>query len=298
MAKNGHFDDACAEVLRINQRRHDKIKQLPSFWMQAVKPIPQIAAEDDYDPPPPAPSTIPGPIIQASTASPAKFFRGMTAHYFFLGSADKQWSATDGVGNTILHLAAFAESPDAIDWILKRPCGTGLLHKRNNNGDTPLEALQFKLEKKRTRQLLQSSIVACSDQFESYDHTAVQCLLKLQGLKDPSWNEMRRLEGGCTCGECVDGCLSPRMRLVLENEAESIYLKLRCGLASMSGTTYFEENKNLLTFLSDYCKKIIKHNKSVRCGLVSLSQHVNASLCCGLLPDEDNIMYGLRPSRR
>ncbi|KAK4935904.1 hypothetical protein LTR10_023116 [Elasticomyces elasticus] len=290
---NAYCNDGLAVAQPTSQRRPDKSKEPPSIWIRVTKFTSAIAAEDDYNPAPPMPNTLPERINQAATSSPAEFFKAITAHFFFVGSLDTQWFATNSAGNSILHLAAFTQSSDAIDWILKRPCGADLLRKRNVNGDTPLETLQFKLEKTRTRQLLQSSVVACSDQFEHYDYGAVQCLVKLKGLKDPSWNETQRLGGGCTCGECIHGCLSPRMRLILEDEAESTYLELSRGLASMSGTTYFEDNEYLLTFQSDYCKKIIQHNKSVRRGLVSLSQHVYASLCGGLLPDEDSIMYGL-----
>ncbi|RMZ87412.1 hypothetical protein DV736_g5364, partial [Chaetothyriales sp. CBS 134916] len=67
------------------------------------------------------------------------------------GSADSCWMSKDKDGDTVLHLAASIFNVACVDWILNQDFGTRLLEMRNNRGETPLELLQFKLEKIRTQ---------------------------------------------------------------------------------------------------------------------------------------------------
>ncbi|KAI9775629.1 MAG: hypothetical protein M1835_005738 [Candelina submexicana] len=65
--------------------------------------------------------------------------------------SDSQWDTTDGRGNTVLHLAASHSYPASVAWILDSTLGARLIGKVNLNGETPLEALQTRLELRRVK---------------------------------------------------------------------------------------------------------------------------------------------------
>ncbi|KAK5239899.1 hypothetical protein LTS06_012630, partial [Exophiala xenobiotica] len=88
-------------------------------------------------------------------------------------SADACWTSTDKDGNSVLHLVAKMFNVACVDWILKQDFGTRLLETRNNNGETPLESLQFKLENLRTRMVTINGLtVPVSDRFEGHNDDA------------------------------------------------------------------------------------------------------------------------------
>jgi ankyrin repeat protein len=55
---------------------------------------------------------------------------------------DARWKLTDADGNTVLHFAATKIRPISVQWILSQT--TELLQQRNNDGETPLDALLAK----------------------------------------------------------------------------------------------------------------------------------------------------------
>nr|KAK5441256.1 hypothetical protein LTR18_007100 [Exophiala xenobiotica] len=147
------------------------------------------------------------------------------------GSADGCWTSTDKDGNSVLHLVAKMFNVACVDWILKQDFSTRLLETRNNNGETPLESLQFKLENLRTRMVTINGLtVPVSDRFEGHNDDAVRCLLLLQGLgsvesmvKLKGRNALQQIIRGCTCGQCLKGFLSPRMSYALQCQAHHGY---------------------------------------------------------------------------
>ncbi|KAK5239905.1 hypothetical protein LTS06_012628, partial [Exophiala xenobiotica] len=147
------------------------------------------------------------------------------------GSDDACWTSTDKDGNSVLHLAATMFNVACVDWILKQGFRTRLLETRNNNGETPLESLQFKLENLRTRMVTVNGLtVPVSDRFGGHNDDAVRCLLLLQGLgsvesmvKLKGRNALQQIIRGCTCGQCLKGFLSPRMSYALQCQAHLGY---------------------------------------------------------------------------
>jgi len=94
-----------------------------------------------------------------------------------------------------------------------------MLAMRNSFGDTPLEALLFKLEHNRTRQERENSMARIdptSDTFEGHSAVAVQCPIELKRMYPSTTGyELSKLTMGCTCGHCLCGFLSPCMRFAL-----------------------------------------------------------------------------------
>lgn len=130
------------------------------------------------------------------------------------GSADACWTSRDGEGNTVLHLTALISNAPCVEWILNQKFGPQMLQFPNDRGETPLELLQFRLEKLRTQKDFNTLIVPVSDQFEGHGDNAVRCLILLQEMGSVDSvveDSLLRLIGGCACGQCLKGFLSPRM---------------------------------------------------------------------------------------
>ena len=111
-------------------------------------------------------------------------------------------------------------------------CKNGILSKapellrniRNHAGETALEALEFHLESERTKResYFSTRIYHVSDLFKGFDEQSVMCLIKLKSLVDVTGSEKIRLKYGCTCGECLSGFLSRRMRLAIQYQARDL----------------------------------------------------------------------------
>lgn len=125
---------------------------------------------------------------------------------------DLRWTPTDANGNTVLHLAATNIKPNSVQWILSRT--KVLLHQRNVQGETPLDALLTSLEDTRTTRRSNALTEDISDQFAGFSDTAVGCLVFLNGCTEVTNLDWQRLMYGCTCGQCISGFLSPRVLLL------------------------------------------------------------------------------------
>lgn len=167
-------------------------------------------------------------------------------------------NAVDEAGNTFLHLAAKTARPALVVYILRK--WPHLSHNRNAVARTPLEAMLAHLETMRTISTdpRDSAFRDMSDEFNGHSMEQVQCLglllcvettdLRLLRSGDPEeqyslaeyeagtatdakLKQSRQLSiirstlqlaYGCTCGACVCGFLSPRMRHCLEDRADNV----------------------------------------------------------------------------
>ena len=171
---------------------------------------------------------------------------------------DPAWLSTDEQGNTRLHKAVSFSERHPLDLRLVRKIVSTkpeLTNMRNLEGNTPLEELQSLMEWHRTCNVEIGGGYArmVSDKFRGFDLDKVQCVSVLSGLKifsngatfdvpldvqygnprSPGGEETRpsselaamhrelRIRYGCTCGDCIGGFLSPRMRLALSSVAEA-----------------------------------------------------------------------------
>ncbi|KAB8257968.1 hypothetical protein BDV32DRAFT_139951 [Aspergillus pseudonomiae] len=153
---------------------------------------------------------------------------------------DPRLTSTDAHGNTVLHLAAA---------------------KRNGQGETPLDVLLANLEGSRTTHRFNAFTEDVSDQFVGFSDTAVICLIYLNGGIRVTGVEWQRLKYGCTCGQCVSGFLSPRMRFALECQADiwSDFLLEDID----EGKFWVQSNRTCLTFLPRNVQNNLKTNKNI-----------------------------------
>jgi len=202
---------------------------------------------------------------------------------------DPRWKFTDLDGNTVLHIAAIENKPASAQWILGR---TKELHQqRNAQGETPLDALLAKLEDTRTTCRISSLTVDISDEFIGYSDAAVSCLMHLNNCVNSNDVDKQRFKYGCTCGQCISGFLSPRMRFALECEAEIWFDILNAD--TDSGKYWVEAHSTCLMFLPREVRHNLKTNRSMRKGFTNLCKHIAACLKRNIIPTEQNVMMVL-----
>lgn len=213
------------------------------------------------------------------------------------GSADACWMSQDKDGNTILHLTASMFSVACVEWVLKQDFGGRLLEMRNNRGETPLEVVQFKLEKLRTQKVVGQLTIPVSDQFEGHADNAIHCSILLKALGSmESFIELQGLDAllrmvrGCTCGQCLEGFLSPRMSHALLHQAEIGYDMMNENVDQLPGPDWVEDEEDLLGYLPSRVLNNLKTNKSMRQGFVNLWLHVATCLAKGDVPTAPNVL--------
>jgi len=210
--------------------------------------------------------------------------------------SDSSWQATDDDGNNVLHILAMRSKPKSVEWIMSQL--PELLNRQNIAGETPLDALEFRLEQSRTMLGTNplSKIFHISDKFEGFSEESVDCLILLKGLTDPSALDRSRFKFGCTCGQCIMGILSPRMRFALECQGDIQHDTLFYSLDDGELFVEFEESLSL-QFVPSWVRENMKTNMSMRKGFTQLCLHfskcVKEANIVGL-PTEENVLHELR----
>ncbi|KAF7957709.1 hypothetical protein EAE96_003279 [Botrytis aclada] len=141
---------------------------------------------------------------------------------------EKKWKQVDSLNNTLLHITACYFKPQSVQWLMDNVNDKQFLTlARNIDGYTPLEALQHKLNIIRTRREHGMMTVVISDKFAGFTSDATSCqFVLLTGSMPTNLSDTQlllQLKCGCTCGECIGGFLSPRMKLALLFQAETHY---------------------------------------------------------------------------
>lgn len=185
---------------------------------------------------------------------------------------NKIWRSADRDGNTLLHHAATSENPKCVKWIIER-CPR-LLTTRNDLWETPLDACQAHLEVIRTEQKWTTvKSIAVSDRFTGYSQQFVEILCALKGLSNPSLEELLRLKYGCTCGQCQEGFLSPRMRFALLRSAETTSDMLLDGIGNTDGNLFLEEHRRFLKYVQPSMHDYMRIDTGIRKGFANLFKH-------------------------
>lgn len=125
----------------------------------------------------------------------------------------------DQDGFTLLYLAAAQGNAPAVSTLLELGAASDLNNYANKEGMTPLERIDetMRSEREFSETLLQ--------QWDGYsgEQLAVQAMLTRalgvfpEGMNDETYAEKKKW--GCTCDQCTDGWLSPRMRFRLDYES-------------------------------------------------------------------------------
>ncbi|KAJ0415614.1 hypothetical protein BJY00DRAFT_254500 [Aspergillus carlsbadensis] len=206
---------------------------------------------------------------------------------------DRKWKATDDAGDTLLHLASCSSKLRSVQWLMQR--SPGLLTQRNASGSTPQEALEACMETRRTIRSFGMLRVVISDNFRGFDDASITCLALLRGynIEQASDSERNRLKYGCTCGDCVGGFLSPRLRDMLLHFAETTFYFIRI-LVDGDGENWCFQNKELFEYLPEPIAQSLSTRKDLRIGFCFLWRHLATCVRDKMLPTEENVVRLIR----
>ncbi|KAE8396832.1 hypothetical protein BDV37DRAFT_93183 [Aspergillus pseudonomiae] len=197
----------------------------------------------------------------------------------------------DRTHKTLLHILARRLKPESIRWLLAHvDAASSWKSARDINGDSPLDVLKDFLEDIRTKRLVYMGNLDVSDDFRGYPAAAVECLSLLDDTLSPDLS-VSHLKYGCTCGQCIGGFLSPRMKLALLTKAEILYDMLSYGIDD--GQTWVEWNDSRLENVAYDVQQHFKTNKSIRQGYTNIFSRVCDCFQSNLAPSVENILQAV-----
>ncbi|KAL2194688.1 hypothetical protein P885DRAFT_42431 [Corynascus similis CBS 632.67] len=259
-------------------------RQLPSD--RDVDPIPDDPSDSDDD-------SDPDLILVLEDSDALKLLQEFTKDD---AAHELDVEATDGRGDTVMHVAAKSRKPICLSWIWNRQNGTSLSSRRNHEGYTPLEALEARLEDQRVQEPFGwSRRKFIADKFDGYDDNSVLCLLILQGHETPTAEQREKARFGCTCGNCLAGFLSPRMLKNLRAQADVTHDYL-LSLVPPGRSDWYEEFRDMLVYLPDTIRSQLRHKKVLQTAFVELVGAVAKCLADNSIPRKENVTKYLQES--
>ncbi|TGO19628.1 hypothetical protein BTUL_0003g00820 [Botrytis tulipae] len=216
----------------------------------------------------------------------------------FHAKDENGWKQVDNRNNTLLHITACQFKPQSVKWLMDNVNGKqSLTLARNIDGYTPLEALQHKLDIIRTRREHGMMTVVISDNFAGFTSAATSCqFVLLTGSMPTNPSDTRlllQLKCGCTCGECVGGFLSPRMKLALLFQAETHYDCLNDSIHMSlgdDGVDWLWLQEGLIEHVHPNLQQNFKTNKSLRQGFANMFNYIAMCLEANKPPTRKNVL--------
>ncbi|CRG87462.1 DNA (cytosine-5)-methyltransferase PliMCI [Talaromyces islandicus] len=202
----------------------------------------------------------------------------------------------DSFGNNPLHVATCQIKPLSLKWILDNITeGQQWKQDRNLGGFTPFEALRELLEIARTRMVDGSMVLNVSDQFEGYTDDAVACLSLVEDEASkmgtlPAFHNML-LRYGCTCGKCLGGFISPRMRLALYRQAEM--MSARLALSMRGAGEWCTLHESTISYLAPDVQEALKEDQVLRWLIQRMFLQVAVCLRADVVPGPTTVMTGM-----
>jgi hypothetical protein len=205
------------------------------------------------------------------------------------------WATVDRTHRTLLHTLARRLKPKSITWLLANvDSAVSWKSARDLHGDSPLDVLKDFLEDLRTKRHWMGNLHV-SDDFRGFSSPAVECL-SLLDIPSPSGEDVSlstsRLTYGCTCGQCIGGFLSPRMRLALLDQAGTVYDFLSDDIND--GQYWVMDNEFWFRHVAYNVQQKFRTNKSIRQGYVNIFARVCDCLDSNLAPSVENILQNVR----
>ncbi|KAM7198726.1 hypothetical protein V8F20_006041 [Naviculisporaceae sp. PSN 640] len=224
-------------------------------------------------------------------------------------TSNPAWLTTDQQGDTFLHKAVKTFKPRVIKHLLSQ--NPGLAQMKNYQRFTPLQALEDIMDSIRHPFL---GDFYTGPPFKGFSHDIIASYAALKGL-DPVielpeeineyfLSELKapenyddklklktlRIKYGCSCGECIAGFLSPRMRYALSNFARDYIVEFkRQGYFNAAGS-----------FLSDSARKKLRdEHPGMQEGYILICSYIG-SLCAegSKIPSVRNIMEYARGQQK
>ena len=178
--------------------------------------------------------------------------------------------------------------------VLSMPFAAEAKASRNLEGETPLECLEAGLESGRLKRRAGFMTIPVSDRFCGFAPNDVECLRLLKGIENPLPHQLAQLTYGCTCGQCLEGFMSPRVAFALLCQGELLQDmlggELPDGSMRMSPVDWFEYFDHTLEHLTPGVRKNMQTNKSIRQGFTNIFGYVAETLRTKKTPITPNIL--------
>ncbi|KAM7214541.1 hypothetical protein V8F06_010102 [Rhypophila decipiens] len=217
------------------------------------------------------------------------------------GPADPGWIITDRHGDTLLHKAAKNLKPQVTKFLLTQK--PELAKLTNHEGLTPLKALHDSVDSMRHPFLgtfyrgppfagfLQSYIFCVAVLTNQEPVCNVPAEIDTNILSNLTWTsdddiilKTLRIKYGCTCGHCIAGFLSPKMRYALSGFAREYMFEF-------DGPSYFANDAG--SYLPDETREMLRagHNPAMREAFRSICDYIG-QLCAkrNKIPSATNVM--------
>ncbi|KAI5462857.1 hypothetical protein BGZ63DRAFT_352168, partial [Mariannaea sp. PMI_226] len=204
-------------------------------------------------------------------------------------------TATDRMGNTILHYAAMSHRAASVKHLLSM--WPFLAQFRNSDGYTPLEALKSSLETSRAKREEEGETIINLDVFSGFPQAAISCLGLLTGIPvidldtlpgDLLLNSLK-FKYGCTCGKCVGGFLSPRTRLAVVTQIHRLCDIWREDIETNNGQE-FVDDPEVFQFLKSETVAELETSKEVQLGYLNVCMLICRCAVEGRQPRDSNIL--------
>jgi GNAT superfamily N-acetyltransferase len=206
-----------------------------------------------------------------------------------------EWRKIDRSYDNLLHIAACRGKPKCVQWLIQNiDKDKSLRGARNVKGYTPLEAAQSLAESTRVSMNHGMATICISDKFRGFPTTVVDCISHLKGLQNPSAIEIARIKYGCTCGQCIGGFISPRMKFALLAHSEMTHDEL--DMFVDDGPLMWFGQDCLFEHVAPATKENFRTNKSLREGFRNLFDHIASCLRKNIIPTTQNILQVWRDS--
>lgn len=210
-----------------------------------------------------------------------------------------EWARVNHRKETLLHVAASQLKPKSLQWLMEESgLGENLALARNISGYTPLEALQDQLETRRTQADQMGMKIDISDQFRGFSPLALSCLSSLlrMDLQSLTSAQLLRLKYGCTCGDCLGGFISPRMKTLLIDRAEITYDGLGDSLQDASERHF--DVLRYARYTTPELQQIFHISRSVWEDYIDIFTHIALSLGSDKVPISENVLATLPTSNK
>ncbi|EMR90763.1 hypothetical protein ACHAPC_000598 [Botrytis cinerea] len=211
---------------------------------------------------------------------------------------EKEWKQVDHLDNTLLHITACQFKLQSVQWLMDNVNDKqSLTSARNIDGYTPLEALQYKLNVIRTRREHGIMTIVIADNFAGFTSDATRCqFLLMTGSMPTKLSDTQlllQLKCGCTCGECIGGFLSPRMKLALLFQAETYHDSLNDSIhmsLGEDGVDWLWLQEDLVEHVHPDLQRNFKTNKSLRQGFANMFNYIAICLKANKPPTRKNVL--------
>jgi hypothetical protein len=152
---------------------------------------------------------------------------------------------------------------------------------------TALEAFEAEIEDKRVRLVIFNEVGHRSDDFRGFPDSVVDKLIALRDIDQPTADLKLRLKYGCTCGQCIGGFLSPRMRLSVHTKAQECHGILSTMLhTSIPAVIFVEGAKAYMKYIDSDMEDRLKASISLFASFVDIFADFATALDDELVPRE------------